>query len=607
MSESSLRIALVGNPNSGKTALFNRLTGARQKVANYAGVTVDYKEGALTTPNGRRVCILDLPGTYSADATSNDEAITLAILHGQHHREPCPESIIFVMDATNLRLHLRLLLDIRKLGLPIIVALNMADQAKRLGIRINVPALSKRLGMPVIETIAVHRNGASNLVQQLDHIPAAQAVSKDACDIHAEVRAIIADSVSHPPSSHSLDDRIDRWVLHPILGMLLLALVMFITFQAVYALGKPITEAIAHTMQWIGETITAPFSPGPLTSLIQEGIFGGLGTLLGFLPQILILFFFILVLENSGYLPRAAFLLDRCMLAVGLSGRAFIPLLSSFACAIPSIVSTRSIPDHRDRIITILIAPLMTCSARLPVYALLIGAFIPDQKMMGVFNVQGIVLFTLYTGGIIAAMAVAYLGKCLRRPQHDTALLMELPSYRLPHWPDIALGLWEKAWLFIKRLTGVMLALTIVMWFICRFPQAPIDASHPAIEYSLAGMLGLGLEPLFSPLGFDWKITLALIAAFAAREAAVTTLAIVYSVAAGHEELLGNMLASEASIATALALMVWFAFAPQCMSTLAIIKRETASWKMVCLSFSYMFILAYAAALATYKLAAYLL
>jgi len=603
MTESPLRIALAGSPNSGKTALFNRLTGSRQKVANYAGVTVDYKEGRLTTPLGRQVRILDLPGTYSIDATSIDEGITVAILSGAHPKEPSPERIIFVMDATNMRLHLRLLLAIRALHVPMMVALTMTDRAQRLGITIDVPRLSRRLGMPVVTASPLRRHGARQLLAQLDLEHTTPTPHQPCLDIHATANSIMADTVSPLAVTDTLDDKIDRWALHPVVGPCLLALVLFLTFQAVYALGKPITDLIARSMQWLGNTLTSPLSDGPLTQLLQDGIFGGLGTLLGFLPQLLILFACIAILESSGYLPRAAFLLDKLMLSVGLNGRAFIPLLSSFACAIPSIISARSIPNHRDRLVTMLIAPLMTCSARLPVYALLIGAFIPDQQVMGIFNVQGIVLFLLYAAGILAAITIAYLSKCLTRRSHDTALLMELPAYRLPHWPDIALELWGKACLFLRRLTGVMLALTILMWFICRFPDPPAHGTLSAIEYSFAGMLGHWLAPLFSPLGFDWRLTVALIPAFAAREVTVSTLATLYSVSAGHEEGLLTVLATQTSMATALALMVWFAFAPQCMSTLAVIKRETSSWKMVTLSFTYMLTLAYVCTWATYHIA----
>ncbi len=607
MADAALRLALVGNPNAGKTALFNRLTGGRQKVANYAGVTVDRKEGQFTTASGRRARILDLPGTYSLTSASADEKITLDVLSGCYPREVRPDLVVMVMDATNLRLHLRLLLELRCMNLPMVVALNMADEARRRGIVIDVAGLAARLGVPVVETVAVHRHGAQALLEQLDQPIPEQAPLPRTADPQAELRDILADTVRIPDTATTIDDRMDRWALHPVVGPLILVMVMFLAFQAVYAIGKPLTDLIVDGTGALGSLLTAGLSDGPFKDLVLEGLFGGLGTVLGFLPQILVLFLFILVLEESGYLPRAAFLLDHSMVAVGLTGRAFIPLLSSFACAIPSIIGTRSIPDQRDRLITILVAPLMTCSARLPVYALLIGAFVPDQPVFGIFNLQGAVLFALYAGGILAALGVAYLGKRLRPAVQEPALLMELPTYRLPKWRDISIGLWERAWVFLKKLTGVMLALTVLMWFIASYPGAPAGAAGPAIEYSFASMLGQWMQPLFAPLGFNWQITLALIPAFAARESAVATLATIYSVSEGQDAALGSMLAGNFPVASALALMVWFAFAPQCMSTLAVIKRETGSWRHVALSFSYMFVLAYVASFLTYRIAEWLL
>jgi ferrous iron transport protein B len=602
MSEFTLRIALVGNPNTGKTALFNRLTGGRQKVANYAGVTVDRKVGFFSTPRGRRVCLLDLPGTYSLASCSADEAVTAEILQGRHQDEPVPQAIVFVMDATNLRLHLRLLLEVRQLGLPVVAALNRVDQAGRRGVHIDVGKLSRRLGVPVIETVAVRRDGARHLLAQLDHeIPSLRADAGHP-DLHHEVRAILSEVVQQTARTATRDDRIDRWALHPLFGPLILAAVMFLSFQAVYAVGRPMTQAIGEAMAAIGAGAAAWVGDGPLAGLLADGIFAGLGSLLGFLPQILALFFILLLLEESGYLPRAAFLLDRVMRSVGLSGRAFIPLLSSFACAIPSIIGARSIPQRRDRLVTILVAPLMTCSARLPVYTLLIGAFIPPRAV-GIFNLQGVVLFALYAAGILGGIGVASIVRCLRRRCVDTALLMELPSYGLPGWRDIAVGLSERAWAFLRRLTGVMLALSIVMWAVANFPAPPVDAVRPAIETSFAGLLGQWVQPLFAPLGFNWQITLALIPAFAAREAAVTTLATIYSVADGTDAPLGALLAANFSTPVALSLMVWFAFAPQCMSTLAVMRRETGDWRIVLLSFAQMFLLAYGAAYVTYQMA----
>ncbi|WP_343722177.1 ferrous iron transporter B [Herbaspirillum seropedicae] len=607
MSAAGLNIALVGNPNCGKTALFNQLTGARQKVANYAGVTVERKSGSFTAPSGRQVRVVDLPGAYSLQSVSPDERVTQAVLQGRYPGEAVPDLIVCVADATNLRLHLRFVLEVRRLGRPMVLALNMMDAAARRGIRIDVAALSQRLGMPVIETVAVKRGGARALVAAIDGgEPVAAPAVPDIDDLHVEVRALLAATVVMPAPTDGRDDAIDRIALHPVLGVLLLALTMFLVFQAVYAIGKPMTDAIADGFGTLGGMVGEWLPEGPLRGLVTDGLVAGLGTVLGFLPQILVLFFFILLLEESGYLPRAAFVLDKLMVSVGLSGRSFIPLLSSFACAIPGIMGTRSITDPRDRLATILVAPLMTCSARLPVYALLIGAFIPHRPVLGVFNLQGLALFCLYVAGIAAAMLVAWVAKRIGNARQERALLMELPSYRWPHWRDIALGLWERGAIFLKRLTGVMLALTVLMWAICTFPAPPAEATRAAIDYSIAGYIGHSLQYLFAPLGFNWQISLSLIPAFAARETAVATLATVYAVGGEEGAALQSALASHISLASALSLMVWFAFAPQCMSTLAIIRRETQSWRMVALSFGYMFVLAYAASFLTYHVARWL-
>lgn len=606
MSADSLRIALVGNPNCGKTALFNQLTGGRQKVANYAGVTVERKEGRFTAPSGRVLQILDLPGTYSFDATSPDEQITRDVLEGNYPGETAPDLIVCVADATNLRLHLRFVLEVKRLGRPVVLALNMMDAARRRGVVIDVPELSRRLGMPVVETVAVKRDGVKALIARVDgEIPdAAPAQPDDAAsraDLHAQVRELLAATVTMPRATAELDDALDHWALHPVFGLAILSVVMFLVFQAVYAAGKPMTDLIGDGFGWLGEHATAWMPAGPLQSLIVDGVFGGLGTVIGFLPEILVLFFFILVLEESGYLPRAAFLLDRMMVSVGLTGRSFIPLLSSFACAIPGIMGTRSITDPRDRLATILVAPLMTCSARLPVYALLIGAFIPTRKVLGIFNMQGLVLFALYAAGIVGAMVVAWVMKKLRRDRSEHALLMELPSYRLPKLRDVAIGLWERGMIFLKRLTGIILGLTILMWFLSSFPAPPAGATGPAIDYSAAGYIGRGLQVIFAPLGFNWQISVSLIPAFAARETAVAALATVYAVG-GEGAGLQQALAANFSLASALSLLVWFAFAPQCMSTLAVIRRETNSWRNVGISFGYMFVVAYVASFLTYQI-----
>ncbi|WP_246797283.1 ferrous iron transporter B [Burkholderia perseverans] len=612
-----LRVALVGSPNCGKTALFNQLTGARQKVANYAGVTVERKAGQFLTRSGRTIHLLDLPGAYSLESASLDERVTRDLLLGRQAGEAVPDLIVCVIDATNLRLHLRFLLEIQRLGPPVLVALNMMDEAARRGITIDIATLERELGLPIVETVAIKRRGADALIAAIDAhetrdgaragAPAAIAATAGGppADIHAQVRALLAAAVTMPRATDERDDRLDRWTLHPVFGLLILAIVMFITFQAVYSIGKPLTDAIGDGFGWLGTIVGAWLPDGPLRSLLTDGILTGLGTVLGFLPEILVLFLFILVLEESGYLPRAAFLLDRMMLSVGLTGRSFIPLLSSFACAIPGILGTRSITDPRDRLATILVAPLMTCSARLPVYALLIGAFIPAHRVAYLFNLQGLVLFLLYAGGIGGAMLVGFIMKKIRGDREEHALLMELPSYRVPRARDIGIGLWERGSIFLKRLTGVILALTVLMWFISTFPSPPDGATGPAIDYTFAGYIGRSLETLFSPLGFNWQISLSLIPAFAARETAVAALATVYAVSGGEGDIagLGHALTANFSLASALSLLVWFAFAPQCMSTLAVIRRETRSWKNVAISFCYMFVMAYAASLVTYQIA----
>ncbi|MCW0375557.1 MULTISPECIES: ferrous iron transport protein B [Xanthomonas] len=606
-----LRLALVGNPNCGKTALFNQLTGSKQKVANYAGVTVERKEGRFRAPSGREFAVLDLPGAYSLQPASLDEAITRDLCRGFYPGEPAPDVLVCVVDATNLRLHLRFALELRELGKPMLVALNMVDAAQRRGIQIDRQALEQALGVPVIETVAVRRNGARALVERLDTLapalPPAVAPSEGQGDYHQQVRAILAAAVSMPTRTSRVDDALDRWLLHPVAGLLTLAVVMFLIFQAVYAWAAPLMDLIDGGTKALGAWIGGTLPEGPLNSLLVDGIIAGLGGVVVFLPQILILFAFILALEESGYLPRAAFLLDRMMAAAGLSGRSFIPLLSSFACAVPGIMSTRSIQDPRDRLATILVAPLMTCSARLPVYALLIGAFIPQRQVWGVFNQQGLVLFGLYFAAIASALVVSWTMKKWRRDKGEHPLLLELPSYRVPHLRDLALGLWERAAIFLKRVGGIILALTILLWFLLSFPAPPADATLPAIDYSFAGRIGHAMTTVFSPLGFNWQICIALIPGLAAREVAVSSLATVYALSAADDDAaaqaLSPLIHDGWSLATALSLLVWYIYAPMCISTLATIKRETNSWKQMSFAAFYLFALAYLASLVTYQVA----
>ncbi|KRG50083.1 ferrous iron transporter B [Stenotrophomonas beteli] len=604
-----LRVALVGNPNSGKTALFNQLTGSRQKVANYTGVTVERKEGRLRAPSGREFAVLDLPGAYSLHPASLDEAITRDLCRGFYPGEAAPDVLLCVIDATNLRLHLRFALELRELGKPMVVALNMVDAAQRRGIQVDVAALERELGVPVVETVAVRKQGARALVERLDamvpHLDAPVPGPEGGIDYHAKVRQILSVAVRMPARTAKIDDALDRWLLHPVFGLISLAVVMFLIFQAVYAWATPLMDGIEAGFAWLGQFVGSVLPEGPLASLLTDGIIAGVGGVVVFLPQILILFFFILVLEESGYLPRAAFLLDRMMAAAGLSGRSFIPLLSSFACAVPGIMSTRSIQDPRDRLATILVAPLMTCSARLPVYALLIGAFIPQKTVWGVFNQQGLVLFGLYAAGILSALAMSWIMKKWRRDKSEHPLMLELPSYRLPHVRDLAVGLYERGMIFLKRVGGIILALTILLWVLLSFPAAPAGATMPAIDYSYAGQIGHAMAVFFAPLGFNWQICIALIPGLAAREVAVSSLATVYALSAADDDAasqaLTPLISDGWSLATALSLLVWYIYAPMCISTLATIKRETNSWKQMGFAAFYLFAAAYVAALITYQ------
>jgi len=623
------RIALVGNPNCGKTALFNRLTGSRQKVANYAGVTVERKEGRFVTPGGRHVQVLDLPGAYSLVATSPDEEITRDLCLGKFASEESPELMVCVVDATNLRLHLRFVLELRRLWQPMVVALNMIDVARRRGIVVDRAALEAQLGMPVIETVAVRRDGAKALLTALDAtartpnslLPVTtgrrwsdgpdEGQLFDAPDsdesLHGTVRDILRAAVRTPVDAQAIDDRIDRVVLHPALGLAILAVLLFLMFQAVFAWATPLMEGIETLIGALGSAVAGALPEGVLRSLLVDGIIAGLGSVLVFLPQILILFLFILALEESGYLPRAAFLLDRLMVGAGLSGRSFIPLLSSFACAIPGIMAARTIGDPRDRLVTILVAPLMTCSARLPVYALLIGAFIPQRTVWGVFNLQGVTLFGLYVAGIVSALGVAYAMKWLRRDRtREHALMMELPSYRVPHLRDLAIGLYERGMIFLKRVGGVILVLTVLLWALSSFPAPPEGVTGAPIHYSFAGQLGRALQHVFAPIGFNWEISIALVPGMAAREVAVGALATVYSLSATDADAalhLAPVIAAQWSMATAFSLLAWFVFAPQCLSTLATIKRETNSWGVTLGATAYLFALAYIASFFTYRVA----
>ena len=615
-------LALVGNPNCGKTALFNLLTGSRQKVANYAGVTVERKEGKLTTPAGKALRVLDLPGTYSLHPRSPDERVTHDVLYGRAIGEKRPDLVVCVVDATNLRRSLRLVLSVKRLGLPCVVAVNMQDLGRARGLHLDLEALSLELGLPVVGTVGIKGGGDASLRVLLDEpelwrrtmLPAAADAPTPSSDgDHDLVRAMLKRLALDDLVPHTLSDRLDRVLLHPVVGPVLLTLILFFIFQAVFSWSAVPMDAIKEATAWLGTAVGALLpgdgAMGWVRSLVVDGVIAGAGGVVVFLPQIIILFFFILVLEETGYLPRAAFLLDRLMGGVGLSGRSFIPLLSSFACAIPGIMATRSIANPRDRLVTIMIAPLMTCSARLPVYALLIGAFIPSRTVWGAFEQQGLVLFALYVVGIAGSLAVAWVLKRFTARGQVRTLMMELPNYHLPNVRNVAIGLWQRVVIFMKRVGGVILVLTIALWFLASFPGAPPGATQSAIEYSLAGQLGHALAVVFEPIGFNWQISIALVPGLAAREVAVSSLATVYalsSTAQDAAQALSPLIARSWSLATALSLLAWYVFAPQCLSTLATVKRETGGWTMPLIMAGYLFGLAYVASFITYRMAVWL-
>ena len=610
------RIALVGAPYCGKTALFNRLTGSRQKVANYPGVTVERKEGAFISAQRHLLYrVTDLPGTYSLVPTTLDEAIARDVITGRLRGEAPPELIISVLDSTNLRLSLRLTLELIKLGMPMIVALNMSDLAQRRGIKLDRTALERELGVPVVETVAVRPGGESALLAALDQmelgapresflLPAVSDAELTATQ--REVRRILAAAGYVEPLRDRALARLDAIVMHPVVGPILLAVLLFLMFQAVFSWAQAPMAWVTAGMDALGHLVQSLLPAGPLRSLLVGGVIAGAGSVLQFLPQILILFFFILLLEDSGYLPRAAFLLDRLMGGVGLSGRSFIPLLSSFSCAIPGIMATRTIPSVRDRMATILLAPMMTCSARLPVYALIIGAFIP-RRAIGPFNLQGLVLLALYVAGVAGALLVALVMRRATMRSNYQPLLMELPEYHWPNLRNLLTGLWERTHIFQTRVGTIILALMVLLWFLSSYPAPPPGAVGPAIRYSIAGMLGHGLQTIFTPIGFNWQISLALVPGLAAREVVVGALGTVYSLSSTGgtevESALRPMIASGWSLATALSLLAWYVFAPQCLSTLVTVRRETNSWRYPLIMTGYLFAIAYAFAFVTYRIA----
>jgi len=609
------RVALVGNPNSGKTALFNALTGSRQKVANYAGVTVERKEGHVTTPEGRTLSVLDLPGTYSLRARSPDEAVTRDAVLGKLAGEQSPDVLVCVADATNLRLVLRLILELKQVGRPMVLALNMYDIAQRQGLRIDLDGLARELGCPIVTTVATRKRGIAELVAKVDELARAGALAAagvwaapDASQIrhaHREAQRILKTYVRPPERPDTFTGKVDAVLLHPVWGLAILFALLFLMFQGVFTWAGPPADLIEQAMTGLGGLIGQALPDGLLKSFLVDGVISGVGSVLVFLPQILILFLFIILLEDFGYMARAAFLMDRIMGGAGLHGRAFIPLLSSFACAIPGIMATRVIDNKRDRLTTILVAPLMTCSARIPVYTLIIGGFIPNTTVWGFLSLQGLVMFGLYAAGIVGALLVSLVIRKIFWRGAVEPFLMELPAYKTPDAANVVRNLYLRAQIFVSRAGRIIFPLTVAVWVLSTFPYPPPGASGPAIDYSFAGMLGHAVQPLLAPIGFNWQMTVALIPGFAAREVAVAALGAVYAVADTGTDgaTLASTLAHHWSLATGLSFLAWYVFAPQCASTIGVVRRETNSWRWPVVMLVYMTALAYLAAFVTYQVA----
>jgi ferrous iron transport protein B len=604
-------IAVAGSPNAGKSALFNALTGARQKVGNYPGVTVERKSGRLVLGDGRPVELVDLPGAYGLDPSSPDEEVTRDVLLGRQQGERQPDALLIVVDASNLDNHLRFALQLIELGLPTMIALNMIDLATRDGLELDSRRLEAELGVPVIETVAVRRRGITEVGQALESLLAGPVrrpmpdTPSDLVGLQRRARAIAVAAVVSETPVRRWTHRLDGILLHPIAGPAILAAIMFVMFQAVFAWSEAPVGWIEGAVAWVAIAVGNALPSGVLRSLFVDGVIGGVGAVIVFLPQILILFLFILLLEGTGYMVRAAFLMDKLMHGAGLSGRAFIPLLSSFACAVPGIMATRTIDDPKDRLATILVAPLMTCSARLPVYTLIIAAFIPDRAVGPGIGLQGLVMFGLYVAGIGGALIAALVIRRGLLKGSGSGFMMELPKYQWPPLKDVAIGIVQRAQIFLKRAGSIILVTTILLWALASFPQArPGDRQ---VEASVAGKIADGIEVAVRPIGFNHDIALALLPAMAAREVAVSAIATVYSIDASDEEAASQSLADRLqgrwSLATALAFLAWFVFAPQCISTIAVTRRETNGWRWPIFMVTYLFVLAYLAAGLTYWLA----
>jgi len=643
-----LTIALAGNPNAGKTTLFNSLTGLKQKIANYPGVTVERKVGQWHA-GAIDAEVIDLPGLYSLEATSLDEQIAREVIIGEHAAVKRPDAVIAVVDATNLERNLYLVTQLFEFGVPVVVALTMIDVFEKQKHEIDIPKLEKLLNVPVIPVNAKSSRGRSELAQKVlevirlkPHVP--PALNGDLADQpqHAKIFArykfisnVVQETVKHNDrEDHRFSEKIDRVLTHKFFGLLILIGVLLLVFQAIFSWASLPMDLLDKGFGALGDSVRAAMPPGILTDLVVDGIIAGVGGILVFLPQILLLFLFISILEDTGYMSRAAFLLDKLMSRVGLHGKAFLPLMSSFACAIPGIMATRTIESRRDRFATILIAPFMSCSARLPVYSLMIAAFFAGQTVFGFISLGAVLMLAMYTLGIVIAVIVAFILKRTLLKAPPPPFLMELPPYRLPNLRTVFQNMLTRAWLFVKRAGTVILAISIILWALMYFPRgnasgfkaqvsggeqvqtagAGPDANLESeqLKHSFAGMLGHTIEPVIGPLGFDWKIGVALIASFAAREVLVSTLSIIYNVGKDEDAQSQTLISAihdakkdDGSPAwtplTALTLMVFFVLAMQCMSTVAVVRRETNSWRWPLFMVAYMTGLAYVGALLTYQ------
>ena len=643
-----ITIALAGNPNAGKTTLFNSLTGLKQKVANYPGVTVERKEGNWKIGE-RNASLIDLPGLYSLDATSLDEQIARDIITGEQIGVAKPDVIVAVVDATNLERNLYLVTQIFEFGVPVVIALTMIDIYEKQEHEIDVEMLAVLLKTPVVAINAKTGRGKEELeskVAEVLHtepvVPNVYGDADEAAGPHGKIFArynfisnAVQESTWHSDQKkHRISDKIDRILTHKFFGLIILVLILLVVFQTIFSWASLPMDLLGTGFGAISDFIRAEMPPGILTDLLADGIVAGVGGVVVFLPQILLLFLFISLLEDSGYMSRAAFLLDKLMSRVGLHGKAFLPLISSFACAIPGIMATRTIESRRDRFATIMIAPFMSCSARLPVYTLMIGAFFGGQYVFGFVSVGALLMLIMYAIGILAAIATAFVLKRTVLKAPPPPFLMELPPYRLPNLRTVFQNMITRAWLFLKRAGTVILAISIILWALMYFPRSEVQSSKVKVQseeqlgtsnlepetlpeseqlkHSYAGMLGHVIEPVIKPLGFDWKIGVALIASFAAREVLVSTLSIIYNVGKDENEESETLISAVRDAKTddgktawtpltALTLMVFFVLAMQCMSTLAVVRRETNSWTWPAFMLAYMTGFAYVAALITYQ------